>query len=296
MSDLFSEGRVVGLSAYEQYIKQFKETYPEELYPNAQPATEREWLASSLASGSSLLIHVPSSQGTGWPAADPKYYTLDIPLPVDSKLRAANALLGSCFDGVGNLPTGETTFANYVISCNPLLITNPGGLKADSDPYQEAYVINDPSIIRGLGDVSPSMLDIYKTFEKERHQEYMKIRSGVMLQAGTWTKVTTYSAVYDFTPDLDVAPILRLELSAPISAQTSIWILVTGYTDSTVVAGISGIDTSIQTSSPQDGDFLGPAAYPWAAPVTFVVKNNQLSDIIGDINEITISEGTISVS
>ena len=41
--EIWQEGRVVGLSAYEIYVKQHLSEYPD-----IPPATERQWLASNI--------------------------------------------------------------------------------------------------------------------------------------------------------------------------------------------------------------------------------------------------------
>ena len=51
---IWNEGRVVGYSAYEIYVKQHLLEDP-----SSPPASEREWLASSLAMGSSMLVKIP---------------------------------------------------------------------------------------------------------------------------------------------------------------------------------------------------------------------------------------------
>ena len=45
--EIHNDGRVIGLSAYEFYLREFLTKYPD-----GTPATEQEWLASSIAMGS----------------------------------------------------------------------------------------------------------------------------------------------------------------------------------------------------------------------------------------------------
>ena len=52
--EIWNEGRVTGLSAYEIYVKQHLVEDPAN-----PPATEREWLSASIAMGSSMLLKVP---------------------------------------------------------------------------------------------------------------------------------------------------------------------------------------------------------------------------------------------
>ena len=52
-SNIYNEGRVVGYSAYEVYVRHCLSEDP-----TIEPASETEWLASSLAFGASLLLKV----------------------------------------------------------------------------------------------------------------------------------------------------------------------------------------------------------------------------------------------
>lgn len=47
---IYNMGRVSGLSSYEIYVKQH-----DSVAPNEDPATEREWLASMMGMGSSMI-------------------------------------------------------------------------------------------------------------------------------------------------------------------------------------------------------------------------------------------------
>ena len=270
MQELWNEGRVVGLSAYEQYVKQFAE-----IDPTGTPATEHEWLASNLTQGSSLLVLVPGSTGTPIPDSNtPKYYQLDIALPVTSKLRAANVIYGAFFEGQGS-STISPIASTYVFDYDSSLISNPGGL---SDTSASTYVISDPSIIKNKYQVDATAIDADMLTRKTNVAAYTQIESGIVLQAGTWTQSVLSNTPYDFSPDLSKSPILRLHLTQLLSR--SVWILLTGFTSSAVVAGTSGIDSSMHTAHPYDGDFLGPAVYPWAAPVVFVSANNEISNML----------------
>lgn len=89
--EIWNEGRVVGLSAYELYVKQHLAEDPD-----TPVATEREWLASSLGMGSSMILKFPNTRANRYDYDD-EY--IDIPLPQDSKLAAANSIVATFFDG-----------------------------------------------------------------------------------------------------------------------------------------------------------------------------------------------------
>ena len=277
MRELWDEGRVLGLSAYEQFVKQFKE-----INPTLDPPSERAWLASSLATGSSLLVSVPSNQGTQITSFGGRYYyTLDIQLPADTSLRAANTIFAAPFFGNG-------------ISSYGVLIDNPDGIATDGQSA-DTYVIDDPTHIEGVGEVNANLafdqIDLYRN----RLEEYLKIEEGVILQAGTWTK--TSNSLYDFAPNLSIAPILRLRLSEKIALYPPT-IILTGFTCSAVIEGVSGIDSSMDTPAPQDYDYLGPAVYPWTAKVIFTLNTENVRAINKHISQnlVSITEGSIVIS
>lgn len=83
---LYDEGRVVGYSAYELYVAQFIKDNP-----NDQPATEREWLAASLASGASMILIIPSTAEIGT--------DLTLRAPAGCRLFAPNPLTGMLYLG-----------------------------------------------------------------------------------------------------------------------------------------------------------------------------------------------------
>ena len=50
---IYNEGRVVGASAYEIYVRNF---YAND--PNSTPPTERTWLANMFGSGSAMILKI----------------------------------------------------------------------------------------------------------------------------------------------------------------------------------------------------------------------------------------------
>ena len=87
--EIWNEGRVVGYSAYEIYVKQHLAEDP-----SSPPASERQWLASSLAMGTSMLLKIPAMS-----QAEDAHGIKDIKLPANSKLAAANTIIASFFEG-----------------------------------------------------------------------------------------------------------------------------------------------------------------------------------------------------
>lgn len=292
MRDLWNEGRVLGLSAYEQFVKQFME-----LNPAGTPPSEREWLAATISAGSSILIFVPVNTGTDITYNSKHYYIVDVPLPTDSLLRAANVIYASPFCGSGQSLATGSSFCQYVSSYGSCLIDNPAGIATDGQSSAE-YVIDDPSDIQGLGATDPAQAFSELEFYRDtRLSEYLKIQDGVVLQAGTWTKTDVGSPnLYDFAPDLSVAPVVRLRLTEKLTYGCTI--LLTGFTYSNIITGVSGVDSSIGTTHPENGDFLGPATYPWAAKIMFTLNTESVFSIYNKIsqNVLTIQEGGLTIN
>lgn len=251
--EIWNEGRVVGLSAYEIYIREFLENNPGE-----QPASEREWLASSLALGASMLVKVPVASGS--PRTD---YSLDIPFPTGSRLCAANTIIGSFFHG--NAEVGSDGYWATKVTDYGELISNT----ASSSPSNLAL---NPTI------PTRSSL-VWTSTEKNELRNYLKIVDGVILQPGSWSVASSHPPQKDMTPDMSAAPTLRLHILDELD--TPFWLLLTGFSIRTVVTGETGIDGSIDTDSPEDGDFLGPQCFPWANKVVFSTPMAAIQNVLG---------------
>ena len=246
---LYNEGRVVGLSAYEVYVKH---AYAED--PDHPPATEREWLASTMAMGSSMILRVPTVT-----QSDEEVHTfIDIQLPDGCMLAAANTIMASFFDG-------EVVFsgnwAKRVASYGDLISNN-----ASASPSGK---------LGPTGTIPHETLSNWPQSKKDQLRDYMKIVDGIVIQPGTWSNSPVLPPVKDFTPDLTQHPRIRLRIKGSITH--SPLVLLTGFTIRSVISGISGIDTSVNTANPDSGDFLGPATYPWANKIIFSVPSSYIS-------------------
>lgn len=87
--EIYNEGRVQGMSAYEVYVREHLSEDPE-----TNPATEREWLSASIASGSSLLLKFTVSQESR-NRKDNEDWMYQIELPEGTRLGAANTVIAS---------------------------------------------------------------------------------------------------------------------------------------------------------------------------------------------------------
>lgn len=234
---IWNEGRVQGYSAYEIYLKQALSDDPD-----LQPATEREWLASSIACGSSMVVKIPKTSN------DAGY--LDISLPENSKLCAANVIFANLFLGDCEYDV-NSYFAKRVINYG-FCISNTLNFHPDTNGTQIPTTDDDISL--------ESVLSY--------SEAYNKIIDGVIIQPGKWKETGDEAGQYmDLSPDMSKSPFIRIFYSGKI--ESTIQIMLTGFTIRSVISGVCGLDGSYNATSPQDGTFLGPAQFPWAAKIIF---------------------------
>ena len=234
---IWNEGRVQGYSAYEIYLKQALSDDPD-----LQPATEREWLASSIACGSSMVVKIPKTSN------DAGY--LDISLPENSKLCAANVIFANLFLGYCEYDI-NSYFAKRVINYG-FCISNTLNFHPDTNGTQIPTTDDDISL--------ESVLSY--------SEAYNKIIDGVVIQPGKWKETGDEAGQYmDLSPDMSKSPFIRIFYSGKI--ESTIQIMLTGFTIRSVISGVCGLDGSYNATSPQDGTFLGPAQFPWAAKIIF---------------------------
>ena len=239
---LWNEGRVVGYSAYEVYVRCVLTDNPD-----AEPASEKEWLSSTIAMGSSMLLRVGTDILNG-------LHYIEVPFPSNSRLCAANTIIASLFLGSGEV-SGDpiaTGWASKVTDYGPLIRNT-----SESSPSGSTIPPEDHSAIS------------FTSEQIEQIKNYMLVSDGIVIQPGTWT-VSGTTPYKDFHPTLSAVPKLRIALSNKVT--TPFYILLTGFTNKGVISGTAGFTSAINTSSPADGDFLGPWEFPWAAKVLFNVS------------------------
>lgn len=256
--EIWGEGRVVGLSMHEIYVKQHLSEDP-----YTEPASEREWLASSLAMGSSMLLRVPEVTQS----SDVSCTYIDIPLPSDSTLAAANTIVASFFDGEGEFDS-DSDWATKVTDYGQL-ISNTSSLHP-----AEGEATPDTSI-------STKTLSGLSATKKAQLFEYMQIVDGIVIQPGTWKVSGDAEPYMDFEPrlhnDVDVKAYPRVRLQIRGSVTHSPLILLTGFTINAVLSGTVGTDGSANTNRPYNGDFLGPEDFPWSSKIIFSVPNSFIN-------------------
>ena len=246
--ELYNEGRVVGYSTYELYVKHALAENPD-----IEPATEKEWLAAQIGNGTSLLLKVePDNNNT--------VHSVDFPLPENSDLAAGNTIIASIFFGEGE--TDQNGWVRKVTNYGQGISNTTQKHPTDSDNID-------------INTYPTGTVEEYDDNNKKQFLQYLKIQDGVVLQPGTWMTTDHHNPEMDFTPNLHEVPTIRLIFSSQIT--TSFYILFTSFSDRSILSAISGLDTgSTQEIHPEDGDFLGPELYPWANKIIFMTPPTAL--------------------
>lgn len=160
MKMIYNEGRVVGLSMYEIYVRQLMS-----LNPEATPMSEREWLTSTLANNSSMILRIPAGTSRG---------IHDFILPSGSNLTACTQIFASMFQGEVSLDDSKywaTKVEDYgdAISntqeLHPVTPGTPPYVPSKEDPEQESQTIIN------------------------RTHDFLKIKEALVIQPGEWNDV-----------------------------------------------------------------------------------------------------------
>ena len=262
--EIWSEGRVVGESAYNIYVKQHLA-----VDPNTPPATEREWLASSIANGSSLLLKVPPLAGRV------KQDTFrDIQLPHNSNLAAANTIVASFFDGDAHFPDGDTDHPDDAFWADR--ITDYGQLISNTSSSSPNGIVTEVDDETKLPTQS---ISTWTSAKQKQLVQYMNIIDGIVIQPGNWISATNQPPEKDFIPNLaNTHPRVRLHMRG--ETDSCPLILLTGFTMNSVLNGITGDEGSTNTNHPENGDFLGPEDFPWVSKIVFSVPNSYINYMV----------------
>lgn len=268
---LWNQGRVVGLSAYEIYVRHHIAQNPDVL-----PAPEGEWLASSISSGASMLLYLPVSTTESF--EEDTYNYVDFQLPSDSRLCAANTIIASYFDGEGYVPEGS----NFAIRVKDY------GTLIDNSAIPVGTATPTTNI--------PTKSELFNNADtRDKLLSYSRVVDGIVIQPGEWTNADTGSQppAKAFSPDLSQYPRLRLCIYGKLLSD--IYILFTGFTLRAVISGTSGTDSS-NPNHPEDGDFLGPAIFPWANKIIFTASTALIHYITTNKYIRQIPSGSTNIS
>ena len=242
---IYNEGRVVGLSAYEIFVKH---AIAAGIDPNDVPS-EQAWLSSCVAMGSSLILYVPAGTSA----------ITDLPFPVKpsvnpgepptvSALAAANTIIGSFFNGTGAYPTGAgPQWVTSITDYGNGSATNP----QPATPNQDALT------------------------------DYLKIVDGNVNQSGDRTGQPPEMTQPYLVPDLTSNGTATVSITFSTATTHGFYLQLTGFTDRSVLAGVVGTDGNQQaTDNPQNGDFIGPEVFPWSTKIVFTVPTSVIGSAI----------------
>ena len=257
--EIYNEGRVVGYSAYEIYLKNHLLKYP-----NIAPASENQWLTANIGAGASMILKIdPMTQPIGTiPYTGDSSRTLYVyraTLPRASVLASATNLYASYF--AGNCEFNSNGWATKVIDYG-------------------AFISNTSTSSPGSGVVASSSVpygtssSAYDETKRLQMMDYMKIVDGGVVQAGEWPQTSSGQPFRDFMARFDqwgAMDAVSVVLVTDGKLNNGTTILISGFQDNFIVSGNSSAGGSTSSGHPQDGDFLGPACIPWACKISFSI-------------------------
>lgn len=249
--EIYNEGRVVGLSAWEIFVK---EALSNGVDPNDIPR-EPQWLASMIGMGNSMILKIPSNTPAG---------VHDFELPNESNLSSAGVIIASPFLGECDF-SNSSSWAKKVYSYGPLILNDqdqsPEGATV---PYGNSYSANVKNIV----------------------SEFIKITDGIVFtKNATWIPTASGEPKKDIDPNFNGSTtVVRLYINSDISSSTDVLVILTGFTNKRILQGISGHaveeggvavggSTDIVHNNWKDGGMLGPEISPWASKIVFSVPS-----------------------
>lgn len=243
MREIYNQGRVVGYSAYEIYVRQHMSDDPDN-----EPLTERQWLSMNLGTGVSAIIKLDNSSIV---KTVDGYNIHEINLPQGSLLFAASTVVGSLFIGSAHF-SENNMFADYVESYGSLIPNTPASHPDDS-------VIPLPTQIDSIAAATKT---------------YRQIVDGVVFTRTKWKESDKQVPYMDCSPSFsrtDPTPVVRIltrgEFIEPVQ------ILLSGFMLKSGLAGLVDASGSTNTPDSVNGDFLGPVVLPWAAKIVFSIPS-----------------------
>ena len=254
MRELYNEGRVIGLSPYEIYIKQLYS-----IDPHTLPMSEREWLTFTLNNNNSLILRLRAGLYPG---------PHDFTLPENSKLVGCSVIYGSMLQGEVNFKPGEY-WATSVADLGQLI---------DNNNSRHPVTPGDPENVPTKENPKK-----YPMLLRKKCKEYIKITSGLLIQPGDWN---TYSEQEQLSldPDFQTTPFVRLILCEMLTED--LCILLHGFTNSIQYEGEASSFIPGESERPENGQFLGPANMPWATPIILLGTTDFEKGMMDEIKRI----------
>lgn len=265
MKEIYNEGRVVGLSSYEMYIRHFLQEFP-----NNEIMTEREWLAATIGNGQSMILKVAKGTKAG---------VHDFTLPKNSYLCAANTVVASMFNGdcnfSGNWATYVKDYGHLIRNDSQKSPSTPG--RSADIPYESSY-------------------EDWVTENGDKITEYLKIVDGIVVQPGTWNETGQNEPKKVISPEWGLSNqqnlgIVRLRLLKDLDKDVQI--LLTGFMYAPIISGLAKLDTgAYNTEHPENGDFLGSEVFPWGCKIIFSVPSEAYSILANSSYERELPSGS----
>jgi hypothetical protein len=270
---LHNQGRVVGYSAYEIFL----------MLSDDPAIDERDWLSSTIAMGSSMLLRVgmesdiPANRGA---------HHQDVVLPSNTRLTAANTIIGSFFNGAarhGNNQVISSTTGNFWatrVTDYGTLINNTAGVSGGTgnNPASPGQPANVPR-------QNLSSTPAWDSATINALKSYMQIVDGIVVHPGNWSDRTgdippQRRLSPDLAPNTNV-PFVRIHLNDRV--EHPFYLLLTGFTHQGVIRGVTWDPANLpaEFQRPQNGDFLGPGMFPWASKIMFSVPTSFITHFIG---------------
>lgn len=279
MKQIYNEGRVVGLSQYELYVRQLLATNP-----TATPLSESEWLKTTLSCNCSMILKLPSGTTAG---------AHDYILPEGSDLCGCTVIYASLFEG--SITTDTDDIWAIRVDDNGRLVSSTYGRHPETPGEPEDVPAKEHPTIMPNEFVQQIL-------------NFSKITGGLMFQPGTWLPLLEdlywlaesgdnitdedgedilvpepiEGASMAVTPDLSKRGFLRFVIESDLDCD--VYVFLHGFAYKSKVAGISGLNDSTGNSNPQDGDFLGPALFPWACKIMLMITTDIFKVYMDNIN------------
>lgn len=253
--EIYNEGRVVGLSAWEIYVKN---ALGDGVLPENIP-DERHWLSNMIGSGASMILKVPTGTTEG---------VHDYVLPSGSELAAAGVIVASPFLGECAWDTDTGSWATKVTSYSPLILNEPG---QDKSPSADGSIVPYSDTYSNLTYASAVA-------------EFVKITDGIVFTRNAKWIPTGNVPEKDINPNFnDSAAVVRLYINSDVNYD--IYILLTGFTNKRILQGLSGYaraeggvsvggSTDTTNNHWENGGMLGPEIMPWASKIIFTVPSS----------------------
>lgn len=280
MRQIYQEGRVIGYSQYELYVRQLLSTNP-----TATIMNEREWLSASLSSNISMILRVPAGTTRG---------AHDFQLPEGSAICGCCTIYASIFEGEIT-PIPDSNWALRVDDYGRLIRNDEEVHPVTPGGPEQVPTKDDPVTI------GPKFA--------QQCRDYLKVTGALMFQPGEWidnvyyVNVLTESdeivdtqnsqellapvrdliACKSLDPNMNATGFIRLAIDEDIT--DDFYILFTGFSYKALVSGEVGYSYVPDVGTPESGDFLGPARFPWGCKIALTVSNPVMHVMMSDMRE-----------